>query len=82
MQNQAKQWGVSDKHASAARYPRELYRELCQDEDGTPYTVLVFRTFKDLRITHYTHEDGSPVRFVDNCLFEIESTGRTLTRCT
>ncbi|SEM20583.1 hypothetical protein SAMN04515666_108164 [Bosea lupini] len=60
---------------------RELYRELCQDEDGNSYTVLIYRTFPDLQITHYTLEDGTPVRLIDDCLFEIESTGRTLNRC-
>jgi hypothetical protein len=60
---------------------RELYRELCQDEDGHRHTVLVYRTFSDLSITHYTLVDGTPVRFIDDCPFEIEATGRTLTRC-
>lgn len=59
----------------------ELYRELCQDEDGTRYTVIVDRPYPDLSITDYQLEDGTPVRFVDDCLFEIETTGRTLTRC-
>ena len=31
--------------------------------------------------TDYELEDGTPVRFIDDCLFEIEPTGRTLTRC-
>lgn len=60
---------------------RELYREPCQDEDGNRYSVVVYRPFPHLSITEYALEDGTPVRFVDDCLFEIEPTGRTLTRC-
>ncbi|RXT43097.1 hypothetical protein B6S44_28965 [Bosea sp. Tri-44] len=60
---------------------RELYREYCQDEGGTEYTVIVYRPFPNLSITDYELEDGTPVRFIDDCVFEIETTGRTLTRC-
>jgi hypothetical protein len=60
---------------------RELYREPCQDEDGNPYSVVVYRPFPHLSTTEYALEDGTPVRLVDDCLFEIEPTGRTLTRC-
>jgi len=62
-------------------YKRELYRELCRDEEGRRYTVIVYRPFPGLVITDYELEDGTPVRFIDDCLFEIETTGRTLTRC-
>jgi hypothetical protein len=60
---------------------RELYREPCQDKDGNPYTVIVYRPFPHLSIARYELEDGRPVRFIGHCLFEIESTGRLLSRC-
>jgi len=44
-------------------------------------SLVVYRPFADLNVTRYELEDGTPVRFIDDCLFEIESTGRTLTRC-
>jgi len=77
MPTRSKRSGLSDKVAG----PRSPNRELCQDEDGNRYTVLVYRTFPNLSITYYTLVDGTPVRFIDDCLFEIESTGRALTRC-
>jgi hypothetical protein len=80
MRIQAKRSGLSDKIV-AAHHPRELYREHCQDEDGNRYTVVVSRPYPDLSITHYELDDGTPVLFVDDCLFEIESTGKQLTRC-
>ena len=61
--------------------PLELYREPCQDEDGNRYTVIVSAPFPNLSMTSYALEDGTPVRFLDDCLFEIIPTGRTLTRC-
>ncbi|SEM20329.1 hypothetical protein SAMN04515666_108154 [Bosea lupini] len=82
MRTQPKQSGLTDKVAgnpSSARH--ELYRELCQDEDGNRYTVVVYRPLLQLSVTEYALEDGTPVRFIDDCLFEIEATGRTLTRC-
>ncbi len=83
MRTQPKHSRLNDKVvARPAQTRRELYRELCQDEDGNRYTVMVYRPHADLSITNYELEDGTPVRFVDDCLFEIESTGRTLTRCT
>jgi len=60
---------------------RELYREQCRDDTGVRYTVIVFRPFPNLRQTDYVLEDGTPVRFIDDCLFEIPSTGTILTRC-
>ncbi|KRE11637.1 hypothetical protein ASE66_24235 [Bosea sp. Root483D1] len=82
MRTQPKQSGLSDRAAARpASIRRELYRELCQDEDGNRYTVIVYRPVPDLNVTRYELEDGTPVRFVDDCLFEMESTGRTLTRC-
>lgn len=82
MRTQPKQSRLGDKvAASPAAIRRELYRELCQDEDGGRYIVIVYRPFPDLNVTRYELEDGTPVRFIDDCLFEIESSGRTLTRC-
>lgn len=82
MRTQPRQSRLNDKVvARPAQTRRELYRELCQDEDGNRYTVMVYRSHADLSITNYELEDGTPVRFVDDCLFEIEPTGRTLTRC-
>jgi len=81
MRTQPKQAGLTDTVASTLPSRRELYREACQDEDGNRYTVVVYRPFPHLSITDYALEDGTPVRFIDDCLFEIESTGRVLTRC-
>ncbi len=82
MRPQPKQSRLSDSVVvRPAQTRRELYRERCQDEDGNRYTVIVYRPHPDLSITDYELEDGTPVRFIDDCLFEIEPTGRTLTRC-
>ncbi|WID98411.1 hypothetical protein QO058_09320 [Bosea vestrisii] len=82
MRTQPKQSRLSDKVTiRPASAPIELYRELCEDEDGNRYTVIVSRPFPGLTVTRYALDDGSPVRFIDDCLFEIVSTGRTLTRC-
>lgn len=82
MRPQPKHATLSERIASALPVRRELYRELCEDEDGNRYTVIVYRPFPHLSVTDYALEDGTPVRFIDDCLFEVESTGRTLTRCT
>ncbi|MGX1787050.1 hypothetical protein ACWIGM_09950 [Bosea sp. NPDC055332] len=82
MRTQPKHARLSEKIVSRPAYdPEVLYRELCQDEDGKRYTVIVFRPFADLNVTRYELEDGTPVRFIDDCLFEIEPTGMQLTRC-
>lgn len=83
MRTQPKQPELGDSTARAPlpSNPREIYRERCQDEDGNRYTVIVYRSFPALNVTRYELEDGTPVRFIDDCLFEIESNGRTLTRC-
>ncbi|MCV9937702.1 hypothetical protein OIU35_15210 [Boseaceae bacterium BT-24-1] len=81
MRTQPKRSGLSDKVAVQAPAPREMYREACQDEDGNRYTVIVYRPFPRINLTRYALEDGTPVRFIDDCLFEIESTGQTLSRC-
>lgn len=82
MRTQPKQSRLNDKvaaHLNPAHL--KLYREFCQDEDGNRYTVVVYRPFPDLNVTRYELEDGTPVRFIDDCLFEIEATGKQLTRC-
>jgi len=61
------------------RLPREVYRERCQDEDGNRYTVIVLND--GIGVTTYRLDDGSPVRFVDDCEFEVIATGRFLSRC-
>lgn len=66
---------------AASPYKRELYRELCEDVEGRRYTVIIYRLFPGIAITDYELDDGTPVRFIDDCLFEIESTGQMLTRC-
>lgn len=81
MRPQPKRAELSETIAYALPVRRELYREFCQDDDGNRHTVIVYRPFPHLSVTDYALVDGTPVRFVDDCLFEIESTGRTLTRC-
>lgn len=82
MPSQPKQPGLSDGAAPGPiPFRRELYREHCQDKHGDLYTVIVYRPFPHLAYTRYELEDGRPVRFVDDCLFQIEATGTMLTRC-
>ena len=82
MRAQPKRAQASDKIASVpVSIPLELYREACQDEDGNRHTVIVSALFPNLSTTSYALEDGTPVRFVDDYLFEIVPTGRTLTQC-
>jgi hypothetical protein len=81
MRTQLRRSALNDKITVLPPPRRELYRELCQDEEGNRYTVIVIRPHPDLSVTEYELEDGTQVRFVDDCLFEIEPTGRTLTRC-
>ena len=81
MRTQPKRSGLSHTVVARPAIRRELYRELCEDEDDNLYTVIVYRPFPEINVTRYELEDGTPVRFIDDCLFEIESTGRTLTRC-
>jgi hypothetical protein len=61
--------------------PEELYREDCEDVDGNCYTVIVWRPVPGLSRTDYTLADGSPVKYVDERLFEIVETGTFMTRC-
>lgn len=82
MRAQPKRAGHSAKVASVpVPIPLELYREACQDEDGNRYTVIVSTPFPTLATTSYALEDGTPVRFVDDCLFEIVPTGKIVSRC-
>ncbi|WP_126116612.1 MULTISPECIES: hypothetical protein [unclassified Bosea (in: a-proteobacteria)] len=82
MHTQAKHARLSEKIVGRPAYdPQVLHRELCHDQDGKRYTVIVYRPFADLNVTRYELEDGTPVRFINDCLFEIESTGQTLTPC-
>lgn len=61
--------------------PRELYRELCRDEDGNRYIVIVWRSYPGLPITYYTLDDGTPVHFDDGRIYTIVPTGEQLTQC-
>lgn len=61
--------------------PVELYREQCEDADGNPYTVIVWRLIPGIGSVQYTLDDGSPVKFVDDCLFQVVETGTFITRC-
>lgn len=82
MRTEPKRSELSDKVAARpASIRHALYREFCQDEDGNRHTVIVYRPFPELNVTRYELEDGTPVRFIDDCLFEIEGTGKQLTRC-
>ncbi|MGX1787054.1 hypothetical protein ACWIGM_09970 [Bosea sp. NPDC055332] len=81
MSTQPKTSDLIDAMTVALPSRRELYRELCQDDEGNRYTVVVYRRFAHLSLTDYALEDGTPVRFIDDCLFEIEPTGKPLTRC-
>jgi hypothetical protein len=62
-------------------HPQELYREACEDAEGSRYTVIVWRAVPGLFPTTYTLDDGSPVKLVDDCAFEIIGTGTYITRC-
>ena len=60
---------------------RELYREQCQDEAGNRFTVVVWRDWPGLSLTSYTLDDGTPVRYEDECYFAVVPTRKMLTRC-
>lgn len=81
MGTQPKRAELNETVFSALPARGEIYREICQDDEGNRYVVIVYRPFPHLSVTEYALEDGTPVRFIDDCLFEIEPTGRTLTRC-
>lgn len=61
------------------RDTREIYPELCQDEDGNRYMVIVSED--GIGINTYRLDDGRPVRFIDDCEFEIIENGLLLSRC-
>lgn len=58
---------------------REVYRELCQDDEGNRYTVIVWRDWPG-SATSYSLEDGTPVHYEDDCYFALPS-GKLMTRC-
>lgn len=58
---------------------REMYRELCQDEDGTRYTIIVWRELPG-SATSYTLDDGTPVHYEDKCVFAMPG-GKLINRC-
>lgn len=67
--------------ASRRRGPirREIYRELCQDQDGNRYTVIVWREMPG-SATSYTLDDGTPVHYEDECVFALPG-GTMISRC-
>ena len=69
----------SRRHSSPVK--RALYTEQCRDEDGNRYAVVVWRDWPGLAVTSYTLEDGTPVRYEDECFFTIVPTGKVLNRC-
>jgi hypothetical protein len=58
---------------------REIYRERCRDEEGKRYSVIVYED--EIGITTYRLEDGTEVRYVDGCEFEIVERGKIISRC-
>lgn len=64
----------------AAIMPTELTREICEDEDGKRYAVIVWRLYPSLRSITYTLESGALVNYVDERSFEIARTGLIITR--
>lgn len=57
-----------------------IHQALCRDEDGNRYNVIGYRPYPFIGITDYALEDGAAVRCIDENHFEIESTGRRITR--
>ena len=64
----------------AAIMPTELSREICEDEDGKHYAVIVWRLYPGLRSITYTLDSGALVNFVDERKFEVARTGLIITR--
>lgn len=58
---------------------REVYREVCLDDGGTRYTVIVWRELPG-SLTSYTLEDGTPVHYEEHCGFALPS-GKLISRC-
>lgn len=50
--------------------PKQLYREPCEDAEGNRYTVIVWCLYPGLARTDSPLADGSPVTFVDDCVFQ------------
>lgn len=61
--------------------PTEIARYPCRVEGGNDCCVVVYRVYPGLDITSYKLEDGSPLNYIDDCRFEVASTGVTITRC-
>jgi hypothetical protein len=61
--------------------PTELYRDACEDGEGRPYTVIVWRKYPGLSITTCTLDDGAPVAYCDECTFEIVASRKLISRC-
>jgi len=59
---------------------RELYRDVCQDEDGNRFTLIVWQNKPGLSTVSFTLEDGTPLHYEDECYFSTPS-GKMLTRC-
>ena len=65
------------------RFPpvgRELYRELCQDDESNRYTVIVWRHLPGTR-TSYTLEDGTQVQSHSSAALRITTTGQIIVPC-
>ncbi len=60
--------------------PTELSREICEDEDGRHYAVIVWRLYPGLRSITYTLDSGALVNYVDERRFEVARTGLIITR--
>ncbi len=58
---------------------RDIYRELCHDEDGNRYTVMGWRELPG-SANSYTLKDGTPVHYEDECSFALP-TGTKISRC-
>jgi len=61
-------------------HPQELYRETCEDAEGNAYSLIVWRPLPGLNLVEYTLDDGRPVRFIDECRFEIMESGTLISR--
>ena len=72
---------ITTAHGPLPATASEAYRELCEDEDGARYTVIVWRLRPGQAGVAYTLEDGSPVTYDDSCRFTVIDTGRELSRC-
>lgn len=73
---------LSQSSASAVSYPTPRNSTApCEDAEGNAYTVIVWRPLPGLNLIEYTLDDGRPVKFVNDRLFEIVATGVLIIRC-